>query len=110
MLYEVLIPDRIDNYRYQSGNGLTCAIIDMDDFIKNIAFFVINLICLAKYINFAYNLKQLLSIYEIIENQKQYFLLCCLIASVYGAMIPFMLVPTLLNVFNALEILNMIDD
>lgn len=42
--------------------------------------------------------------------KKKYFLLCCLIASVYGAMIPFMMVPTLLNVANALKILNTTDD
>ncbi|XP_047352565.1 odorant receptor 49a-like isoform X3 [Vespa velutina] len=111
------------------GGGLICAIVDMDAFMEGVAPFIISLMCLAKYINFAYNFEQMKDLFMTMQKDWRFYMkyeyernilyryyedakkaTFGYSATVYGSMLPFMMVPTLLNVANAFGALNATND
>ncbi|KAI4496181.1 hypothetical protein M0802_008048 [Mischocyttarus mexicanus] len=111
------------------GGGLMCAIVDIDVFMEGVAPFIISFMCLAKYINFVYNFEEMKDLFTTMQKDWKFYMkydyefniLCryyevgkkatfAYSATVYGLMLPFMMVPGLINLANVLGVLNSTDD
>ncbi|XP_076686256.1 odorant receptor Or1 [Andrena cerasifolii] len=113
------------------GGGLVAAVLfgNVDVFMENFSPFVISWMCLAKYMNFMYNHKQIGNLLTIMQTDwkihkkiaNEYDILCRhygvakkitfnYAVFLYGSMLPFMVVPSALNVADALGIYNLSDE
>ncbi|XP_033354255.1 odorant receptor 13a-like [Bombus vosnesenskii] len=113
------------------GGGMITAITanDIDSLLEGFAPFMISLMCLAKYINFFYNFKQMKRLLDIMREdweiykklRNEYDLLCeqyaigkkitiSFVAFLFGLITPFAAMPLLLNAADALGLCNISDD